>query len=167
MRYFELITHCVMREENKMAGFITEIRESQHRMREDVGAFWLKSGQARDNLQRAGKKSGQLVGEASRELWMALLQELQTLRELVTPHRFEQDLLLGLQSRLSGLEARIGSRIDEIGELTDAQPIEDYDRLSAKQIVAKLPKLDPEQRAAVVLYERTHKKRATILKAAS
>lgn len=150
-----------------MNGFIEEIRESQLRMREDVEAFWVKSDQARKNLQRAGRRSGQLVGEAGRELWLAMLHELKTLRELVTPHRFEQDLLVRLQTQILGLEERIGARIDEIGELTDAQPIDDYDRLSAKQIIAKLPKLAPEEREAVVLYERTHKKRATILKAAS
>ena len=139
-----------------MTGFIAEITESRDRVRQDLVAFWGASANA-----------GKNVSEASRELWSALLQELQTLRELVTPRRFEQDLLLGLRARLSGLEARIEDRIEAIGELADTQPIADYDRLSAKQIVAKLAKLDPDERAAIVLYERTHKKRATILKAAS
>ncbi len=150
-----------------MTGFVDEVRESRNRMREDVEAFRTKSGQARKNLQRAGRRSGQLMAEASRELWIGLLNELKTMRELVTPHRFEQDVLVRIQARLTLLEERIGLRIDEITELTDAQPIADYDRLSAKQIIAKLPKLAPEEREAIVLYERSHKKRATILKAAS
>lgn len=142
-----------------MAGFVEEIRESRNRMREDVEAFWV-----------AGRRSTQLFGEAGRELWSAMLLELRALRELVTPARLghlEKDLLVRLQARIIGLEERIGVRIDEIGERTDAQPIADYDRLSAKQIIAELPKLGAEEREAVVLYERTHKKRATILKAAS
>ena len=157
-----------------MVALVQEIQESRTRLREDVEAFLTKGGQARKNLHRATRRSGQLVGEASRELWSALLHELKALRELVTPHRFERELLVRAQAGLASMEAtaaaweeRIGQRIDEIAELTHAQPIDDYDRLSAKEIIAKLPKLAPDEREAIVLYERTHKKRATILKAAS
>ena len=139
-----------------MAGFVEEIHESRNRVREDLEAFWVSA-----------RRSGEMVGEAGRELWSSMLNELKALRELVTPHRFEQDLLLRVQARVAGLEERIGARIEAIEQLADAQPIADYDRLSAKQIIAQLPKLAPEEREAIVLYERTHKKRATILKAAS
>jgi hypothetical protein len=43
-------------------------------------------------------------------------------------------------------------------------PLEDYDSLSAAQIVRKLPQLTPEQVQKLYRYEKAHKKRKKLLR---
>lgn len=54
-----------------------------------------------------------------------------------------------------------GSRRAEAA--TPARPFDDYDELSAREIIIRLPALDPEQRDQVVAYERHHRGRSTII----
>ena len=46
----------------------------------------------------------------------------------------------------------------------DGLPLEDYDSLSAKEIVRKLPKLTPKQVEKLCRYEKAHKKRRKLLR---
>jgi hypothetical protein len=44
-----------------------------------------------------------------------------------------------------------------------AEPFPGYDRLTASEIVSRLPALSPSKRAAVEAYERAHAGRKTVL----
>ena len=46
----------------------------------------------------------------------------------------------------------------------DGLPLEDYDSLSADEIVRKLPKLSPKQVEKLCRYEKAHKKRRRLLR---
>ena len=58
-------------------------------------------------------------------------------------------------------------RPTEAVEPSSDLPIENYDALTAKEIVAALRGCSPTQLLAVFNYENTHRQRRTILKAAS
>jgi hypothetical protein len=54
-----------------------------------------------------------------------------------------------------------------VAATTTEAPIENYDALTAKEIVASLTGLSPAQLLAVFNYENARRQRRTILKAAS
>jgi hypothetical protein len=49
------------------------------------------------------------------------------------------------------------------GPTADSLALPGYDHLSAADIVAKLPGLEPDERAAIETYERAHRARRTVL----
>lgn len=56
---------------------------------------------------------------------------------------------------------------DDVGAtITVAPPFDGYDQMAARDIVERLRDADPTLKAAIALYEGTHRKRATVLNAA-
>lgn len=104
----------------------------------------------------------------------------------------ERKLLVSLLAGLRELEARVAKRLSVIeaelsapveasespvlsapaapatpaAEAGPAAPFEDYDIYTAKEIVAELVQLSAEAASAVLDYERAHKARATVIRAA-
>jgi hypothetical protein len=93
----------------------------------------------------------------------------------------ERKLLLGVLDALRELDARIQRRIDhlaeaasEVGEVARSAeelagagvPFEDYDLYTAKEIIAELTELSAEAAKAILEYEKAHKARATVIRAA-
>jgi hypothetical protein len=77
------------------------------------------------------------------------------------PWAVEERVLDGVQGVVGRADQALKARLEALREA----PFADYDALSAKDIVARLEGLPPEQVHAVWEFERTHKARATILRA--
>jgi len=111
--------------------------------------------------------------------------------KLPTPREVERDVLVRIEKALDVVALRLNNRVKFLDTVTGPQlpantpstkaakataakaaakpagePINGYDDLSAKDIVAKLERLSDEKTAAVIAYENANKKRATVLRAA-
>ena len=103
----------------------------------------------------------------------------------------QKQILTRLKGTLSDLGGRVDERLEDLEEApklpgnkpkarapkkkaakklseksANGAPIKGYDKLTAKAIVQRLAKLSATEVAAVIEYEKAHKARATILKAA-
>ena len=62
------------------------------------------------------------------------------------------------------VEAEIDVEVSEEIEAAESQPIDGYDEMTAHEVVAALPDLDPETVERVRVYEAAHKDRVTIIR---
>ena len=114
---------------------------------------------------------------------------------LAQPRNAEKLVLEAVKSFLSKLDARVDSRLQSYEKApvkgqqavrnksktpksttraratggrakTTAEPLRNYDALSARDVVTKLQRLPAPQATAVLRYEKARKKRATVLRAA-
>lgn len=132
---------------------------------------------SRDSLTRegqelllAGRRFGDLVQQEALG-WRTYLRDraLTTVSEVrALPSSVEARLLTRATARLDRLERTLEDRLallaDEVG--ATAPPLEDYEALTARDIVARLDALPPESVRAVMAFEQAHKGRTTVLRAA-
>jgi hypothetical protein len=89
----------------------------------------------------------------------------------------ERRLLSGVLETLRELDARIQRRLELLelvevdspegeAQASGALPIEDYDDYTAKEIIAELAELSADAAKAILAYEKAHKARATVIRAA-
>jgi hypothetical protein len=93
----------------------------------------------------------------------------------------ERKLLHGILETLRELDARIQRRLEHLSHVDVGDvhgeahvggasevhlPFEDYDLYTAKEIIAELSELSAEAAKAVLEYEKVHKARATVIRAA-
>jgi hypothetical protein len=93
----------------------------------------------------------------------------------------ERRLLHGVLEALREIDARIQRRLEHLSQIAfdDARgddqvdgstyvalPFEDYDLYTAKEIIAELSELTADAAKAVLEYEKAHKARATVIRAA-
>ncbi|NLY94634.1 MAG: hypothetical protein GXY23_11475 [Myxococcales bacterium] len=87
----------------------------------------------------------------------------------------EKKVLTSVLDALRELETRIEKRLELLGgdfaaveaaSEAAALPIPDYDAQTAKDIVAELSRLSADAAKAILEYEKAHKARATVIRAA-
>lgn len=142
--------------------------------------FVTSTREAGAELSISTRDAGAEVSDALRsegEQWRELLAEhgaalTQELRLLLLPGALERQLLVQVRSTIDALGHRVGDRL-EVLERPPAlpadpatAPLRGYEKLTAKAVVAKLAKLDADDVEAVAAWERDHKNRATVLRAA-
>ena len=142
-------------------------------------SFAEKLRSSRDSLSREGQAllgAGRRFGEAVQEEalgWRSYVRDRATsaVGEVrMIPARFEARVLTGATERLDRVERALEERLRLLGDgvaEVSGPPIEDYESLTARDIVAKLEELPPEAVQAVLAFERAHKGRTTVLRAAS
>lgn len=142
--------------------------------------FVTTTREAGSGLGTSTRDAGAEVSDAVRseaEQWRSFLAEQSSqltreLRLLLLPGGLERQLLTQVREAIDAFGDRVGDRLDTLERPPalpaepEAAPLRGYDKLTAKALVAKLAKLDLTEVEAVATYERDHKKRATVLRAA-
>ena len=122
--------------------------------------------------------------EAARQRLVGLEKQAQSARSALTPEAVEATVLESTRDLLAKAQASVDGRIDKaakpkpapaksktakakkaVTKSSDA-PIRNYDQLSAKDVVSRVQRLSGPQATAVLDYERSRKKRATVIRAA-
>ncbi len=168
------------------AQFLVRTREATALLGQDArdaGQVWWKSAQQASLDLRGGlqAEASALVGELSDEI-AGLTAKITELRpapaaptEGLEPTRHLQlELLVRLKQVLATLDGRVQARLEGLASQTPLQavpkapkpPFAGYDDCTAKEVVAALDGLSAKKRAALVAYERAHKSRRTVLRAA-
>jgi hypothetical protein len=116
-------------------------------------------------------------------------QQALSAREALRPHAVEANVLESAHSLLERAQSKVEERLKQAAEpakparpaairaakkpkalrATDElgpAPLRNYDQLSAKDVVSRVQKLSPPQATAVLDYERSRKRRATVIRAA-
>ena len=124
--------------------------------------------------------------EALRTRARGLEEQARTTREALTPDAVEATVLESTRDLLKKAQASVDERIEKSAKPKKPRavakakkpaspraaakkpeaPIRNYDRLSAKDVVARVQRLSGPQATAVLDYERARKKRATVIRAA-
>ncbi len=141
-------------------------------------SFATRARKSRESLLREGEEvlsAGRRFGQAVRQEAFGWRDYLRT-RALVAgkdvralPNRLEERVLGAVDTRLGRLDGRVRERLRLLRDgapAAEAPPLPDYEALTAKDIVSRLEKLEPARARAVYEFERAHKGRATVLKAA-
>ena len=164
-----------------MERFDTRLRKSRQAIGRESQALLQKTREASTafgrETQRATRRFGRFVDSEVRSWRQFIRRGALELVEDVTvvgrPRELELRLWRAADLALVQLEDRVRSRVQALeaggralGRGTQGPPIEGYESLSAKAIVARLAKLTPEGCRAVYELESRTKKRATVLKAA-
>jgi len=82
----------------------------------------------------------------------------------------EERMLATVQEEIPALAALVAEAEDEpevVQQASDTEPWPGYDKETPEQIIAKLARFDDEIGARVARYERSHKKRQTVIDAAT
>jgi len=141
-------------------------------------SFAEKLRSSRDSLSReghallgAGRRFGEVVQEEAvgwrayaRDRAVGAVGEARSL-----PARLEARVLSEATERLDRVERALEERLRLLGDGAaepGEPPIPDYESLTARDIVARLEELTPEGVEAVLAFERAHKGRTTVLRAA-
>lgn len=61
------------------------------------------------------------------------------------------------------LETHALVKVQQVSSKSDSAPMDGYDEMTVDQVLDALSDLDDEEKAAVLEYESTHKKRVTVL----
>jgi ferritin-like metal-binding protein YciE len=92
-----------------------------------------------------------------------------TVRERVGGEMIYDPAATGVADNVRDLGERARSAASEAADAADAAvdgtdlPIEDYDRLTAGEVISRLPRLSDEELRRVEDYERTHRNRSTVV----
>ncbi len=85
----------------------------------------------------------------------------------------EKRVLTGLNGALEGIESKVQERLDaieddaaEVAVVAPAAPWRGYEKMTAREIIAKLGNAKADKAAAVAAFETANKGRSTVLKAA-
>lgn len=101
------------------------------------------------------------------DAWQALAHDLAA--ELVgtlTPRRVERQVLTRVDSLLTTAHTSVARELARIdGPGAAAPPLDGYEAMTARAIVATLPKLTEQDCRALMAFEAQHKARATVLRA--
>ena len=84
---------------------------------------------------------------------------------LAKPTNVEKLVLEAVKSFLTKINAQIDTRLTT-SEKANAEPLRNYDTLSARDVVAKLQRISAPKADAVLQYEKAGKNRATVVRAA-
>ncbi|MBW2529452.1 MAG: hypothetical protein JRI23_35070 [Deltaproteobacteria bacterium] len=143
-------------------------------------AWDRQTGVLLGNWHRAGTDFVSAAGEASTNFGRFVTRESKEWRQYVeatarqTPvtwspakvHDVERELLLQISRLLDALQGTVHERLRQLTAADgDESPLEGYDELSAREVVAQAAEWSPEQCAAARRYESSHKQRTTILRA--
>lgn len=132
---------------------------------------------SREHLAHEGRAvvaAGRRLGEAVKDEAVAWRDFLRSRAEKAVtdarraPVKVEEDVLSRVDGTLGKLNGLLTERLNALRTMPTgaAEPFEGYADLAAKDIVAKLEKLEAAAVQAVLEFERANKRRATILRAA-
>lgn len=126
--------------------------------------------------------------DAAKQRISGLEAQAESTREALKPETLETTVLESTRELLAKAESLVDERIDKAAKPKKAPaatakakprkpkaakapakkadaPIRNYDQLNAKDVVARVQRLSGPQATAVLDYERTRKKRATVIRA--
>ncbi len=161
-----------------MESFKSKLRKTRRAIAGHGGVFIDETRNAGISFTTNTKRATeQLIGRIGKESkgWRDYVTRRRQLsfakgRELLTPVGFERGVLVRVTRSLERLQSRVQARLDALANKslkpgTQPPPLTDYQKLTAKLIVAQLAKLTTEECQIVYDYEDNHKRRATVLKA--
>ncbi|MEM9074577.1 MAG: hypothetical protein AAGE52_39145 [Myxococcota bacterium] len=167
-----------------MTELTHQLDESRARLRAQLEDFVQRTREASatfmSDTRGAGRKLGGTTKAAGGDLIQVVREEFADFSALArekaravpglveAPEQLQATMLLRLKRTLDAIDVRVSKRLDDLAQpaLDVEVPLEGYDDMTAKEVLAALAELDEDARDAVVAYEKAHKRRATILKAA-
>jgi hypothetical protein len=172
------------------AQFLVRTREATALLGQDArdaGQVWWKSAHAASLDLRSGLQSEVTalarelssevaeLGAKATELRPALAAQSHATEGLERTRQVQLELLVRLKQVLATLDGRVQARLEGLAPQTPLTqsskarkaPFAGYDDCTAKEVVAALDGLSAKKRAALIAYERAHKSRRTVLRAAA
>lgn len=159
-----------------------------------VGSLDRSSRLLQKAVQKEALDWQALVLKTREAYWAALRDRLQRVetqavstREALTPEAVEATVLESAKDLLEKAHDKVDERLEKAAKPSKPAkratpkasgkpkavkarsaevPLRNYDQLTAKDVVGRLQRLSPPQATAVLDYERSRKKRATVIRAA-
>jgi hypothetical protein len=176
-------------------AFVEDLTSAGRKLADSVGRSTdeLRKAVRKEALdwQKLVLKTRDAYLEALKDRVQGLEQQAQSTREALTPEAVESTVLESTRDMLVKAQATVDERLEKASkpkkstgksktarkpkarkaagkQTADKEveaPIQNYDKLTAKDVVSRVQRLSGPQATAVLDYERARKKRATVIRA--